>query len=101
VGSRPSRSLARLRTTRVERVVAGFDEAYALDTRYRIAHHGADFLPESAAHMQARPIDAPEGAAPVLVLEEGGLRITAFPSITGPSSRPTGIASTTEAARWW
>jgi ribonuclease Z len=63
----------------VERVVAGFDEAYALDMRYRIAHHGADFLPESAAHMQARPIAATEGAGPVLVLEEGGLRITAFP----------------------
>ncbi|MBI3769884.1 MAG: hypothetical protein HY271_15535 [Deltaproteobacteria bacterium] len=60
-------------------VVAGFDEAYALDTRYRIAHHGADFLPESTAHMQARPIDVTEGAEPVLVVEEGGLRITAFP----------------------
>ena len=63
----------------VERVVAGFNEAYALDTGYRIAHHGADFLPESAAHMQARPIEAPEGAGPVLVVEENGLRITAFP----------------------
>src|SRR5690349_9642467 len=29
----------------VERVVAGFTEAYALDTGYRIAHHGAALLP--------------------------------------------------------
>src|SRR5678815_5662535 len=29
----------------VERVVAGFQEAYELDTKYRVAHHGADFLP--------------------------------------------------------
>jgi ribonuclease Z len=63
----------------VERVVAGFDEAYALDMRYRIAHHGNDFLPDSAAHMQARPVEIPEGTGSALVLEEDGLRITAFP----------------------
>jgi ribonuclease Z len=33
----------------VERVVAGFAEAYALDTQYRIAHHGTEFLPKAAA----------------------------------------------------
>jgi len=64
----------------VERVVAGFEEAYALDTRYRIAHHGADFLPEAAGRMQALPIAAPPAASrPAVVLEEDGLTITAFP----------------------
>jgi len=58
----------------VERVVAGFEEAYARDTRYRIAHHGAEFLQEDAGRMQARPIPAP-----AVVLEEDGLRISAFP----------------------
>jgi ribonuclease Z len=58
----------------VERVVAGFEEAYAVDTRHRIAHHGADFLPEDVGRMQARPI-----VAPGVVLEEDGLTITAFP----------------------
>ncbi len=57
----------------VERVVAGFEEAYALDTRYRIAHHGAALLPEDAGRMEARPI-----RAPAVVLEEDGLKITAF-----------------------
>jgi ribonuclease Z len=57
----------------VERVVAAFEEAYALDARYRIAHHGADFLREDVGRMEARPI-----VAPAVVLEEGGLKITAF-----------------------
>jgi ribonuclease Z len=63
----------------VEEVVAGFREAYALDTKYRIAHHGADFLPEAAGRMEARPIPGPsEGGGPAVVLDEDGLRITAF-----------------------
>ena len=62
----------------VERLVAGFQEAYELDTGYRIAHHGADFLPPSIEKMQAIPVVAPPGAKPVVVLEEGGLIITAF-----------------------
>src|SRR6185369_2133295 len=40
----------------VERVVTGFQEAYALDTEYRIAHHGADFLSPKINRMQAMPI---------------------------------------------
>jgi len=59
----------------VERVVAGFDEAYALDTGYRIEHHGAELLPPERSRMQALPIDA---AAPKVILEEGGLTITMF-----------------------
>src|SRR5262245_53224155 len=62
----------------VERLVAGFAEAYALDTRYRIAHHGAELLPEATARMEPVAIVA-EGPGSVVVLEEDGLRITAFP----------------------
>ncbi|MCC6765204.1 MAG: MBL fold metallo-hydrolase [Deltaproteobacteria bacterium] len=63
----------------VERVVAGFQEAYALDTSYRVAHHGADLLPPAIERMRALPVVAPPGAKPVTVLEEGGLVVTAFP----------------------
>jgi|KBSSwiStaDraftv2_1062776.scaffolds.fasta_scaffold602646_1 ribonuclease Z len=63
----------------VERVVAGFAEAYALDTRYRILHHGADFLPEAAARMQAMPVTIPGGAVSLPILDHEGLRISAFP----------------------
>jgi ribonuclease Z len=63
----------------VERVVAGFQEAYALDTQYRIAHHGADFLPADVGRMVAVPIPGPaEGAGPTVFLDQDGLRITAF-----------------------
>jgi ribonuclease Z len=60
----------------VERVVAGFAEAYALDTSYRIAHHGAEFLPETTSHMRATAVTVDAGST--VVLEEDGLRITAF-----------------------
>jgi ribonuclease Z len=62
----------------VERVVAGFQEAYALDTGYRIAHHGADFLPEATERMQPVPVVALHGGPLVTVLEENGLEISAF-----------------------
>jgi ribonuclease Z len=63
----------------VERVVAGFADAYALDTQYRIAHHGADFLPEERSRMTPHPISGPaDGAGPTVVYEQDGLKITAF-----------------------
>ena len=57
----------------VERVVAGFEEAYALDAGYRVAHHGAELLPPEVGRMQPRVV-----AEPGLVLEQDGLRVTAF-----------------------
>ena len=62
----------------VERLVAGFTEAYALDTRYRIAHHGAEFLPEAISRMEAVAVVA-DGPGSVVVLEEDGLKVSAFP----------------------
>lgn len=63
----------------VERVTAGFEEAYALDTVYRIAHHGAEFFSEDAGRLEPHPIPGPaQGGGPAVVLEEDGLRITAF-----------------------
>jgi len=61
----------------VERVVAGFTEAYALDRGYRIAHHGAEFLPEEKGLMQARVVDAKAG--PQTLFSDGDLRVTIFP----------------------
>jgi ribonuclease Z len=62
----------------VERLVAGFEEAYALDTRYRIAHHGADFLSETAGRMEAHPIVGPDTGVATVALERDGLVVTAF-----------------------
>jgi len=63
----------------VERVVAGFGEAYALDSGYRVAHHGAELLPPDVGRMEAHPIPGPaNGAGPTVVLEDDGLVVTAF-----------------------
>lgn len=56
----------------VERVVAGFNEAYGLDRVYRTAHHGADFLPPERGELRAARLDA--GGS----VELGELRVTAI-----------------------
>jgi ribonuclease Z len=61
----------------VERVAAGFNEAYAQDAVYRIAHHGADVVPPSGAGAEAFPFATDRGA--VRVYERDGLTITAVP----------------------
>ena len=61
----------------VAELVHGFTEAYAADTRFRTAHHGAEMLPPERAVMTAIPVVA-EGDATTRVLDDGGLVITAF-----------------------
>ena len=41
----------------VERVVAGLNEAYALDRGYRTAHHGEALMPAASGALQARRVD--------------------------------------------
>ncbi|MFI5321058.1 MAG: MBL fold metallo-hydrolase [Myxococcota bacterium] len=62
----------------VERVVAGFNEAYALDRGYRVAHHGADFNVPALGLMEAATIRFENGATDAIVHDADGLRITAF-----------------------
>ena len=63
----------------VETVVDGFNRAYSLDAGYRVAFHGAATVPPSGAGGTSRPfsLSSAEDASVVLV-EEGGLKITAF-----------------------
>ncbi len=61
----------------VARVVDGFVAAYAQDSAYRVAHHGADVMPPAGSEMRARPFDPPADGTPVIVLERDGLRVTA------------------------
>lgn len=64
----------------VEQVVAGFAQAYALDSQYRVTHHGAQFMPPELGRMNAVVIPHPKyGEGPSVVLEQEGQRITAFP----------------------
>ncbi len=62
----------------VERVVAGFSEAYALDSGYRTAHHGAAAMPPSGSQMVASTLPIPELGKSEVVFEADGLRVTAF-----------------------
>ncbi len=69
----------------VEQVVGGFAQAYALDEGYRVAHHGAALMPPANWKMEplAVKIETPPGASScaggsATVLEENGLKITAF-----------------------
>jgi ribonuclease Z len=63
----------------VERLVAGFSEAYALDREYRTAHHGTEVMNPERGQMEAIPFDVVESeSAGTVVLEENGLVVRAF-----------------------
>lgn len=62
----------------VAEIVGGFEQAYALDTKYRVEHHGADFLPPDAAPMIPVPVVIAPGATTAQVLSQDGLTITAI-----------------------
>jgi ribonuclease Z len=61
----------------VTELVHGFQEAYAADTRFRIAHHGAALLPPERNAMVPIPIVL-DGKTAVRVLEEDGVVVTVF-----------------------
>lgn len=60
----------------VAQVVGGFNQAYALDSTYRVAHHGADIVPPGGFGLAAHTL-AFAGASAV-VFEADGLKVTAF-----------------------
>jgi len=62
----------------VEQIVDGFNLAYGPDRRYRIAHHGEAVVPPSGAGGVARPFKAPAEGVGEILIDEGGLKITAF-----------------------
>jgi ribonuclease Z len=68
----------------VERLANGLREAYALDSTYRIAHHGATVVPPGGEGYTAHPFAIADGQESAVVYEEGGVRITAFVVDHGP-----------------
>ena len=65
----------------VQKVVAGFNQAYELSRSYRTAHHGADLLDPKVGLLEAHPFAisaaSPAGTS-VTVLDEDGLKVRAF-----------------------
>jgi len=70
----------------VDRVVAGFNAAYSLDSGYRTAHHGPAIAPPSGAGGVARGLTPPPRGSNgnVVVYQGDGLRVTAFSVDHGP-----------------
>jgi len=63
----------------VDRLVGGFQEAYAQDRSYRTAHHGEDFVNPAKGMMEAKPFAMPAPGGPgTVILEENGLVVRAF-----------------------
>jgi len=65
--------------TGVDQVVAGFEAAYALDRGYRIAHHGPAVAPPSGFGGTPHPFATDRSAPDVVLIDDGGLKVTAFP----------------------
>lgn len=84
VGSAATKPLLLVGPTGVERVAAGLREAFAIDNGYRTGHHGPAVAPPSGGGFTAQAFVMPEGRNSVVVLDEGGLRVTAFRVDHGP-----------------
>ncbi|MGA8218179.1 MAG: MBL fold metallo-hydrolase [Solirubrobacterales bacterium] len=90
VAERSTTSMRVIGPPGVERVIAGYNEAFALDSGYRTAHHGEAVAPSATGAMAADPFDLPEGADSLVVLDDGGLRITAFEVDHSPAEPAVG-----------
>lgn len=66
----------------VGQVAAGFNAAYRIDSGYRTGHHGAAVAPPSSFGYSPRAFALPEGKG--VILDEGGLKVTAFRVDHGP-----------------
>ncbi len=62
----------------VDTVVQGFNLAYSLDAGYRVAHHGSTTTPPTGAGGVAMPFDFSAGTRDVVVIDDGGVKVTAF-----------------------
>lgn len=74
----------------VEEVVAGFNTAYTHDFGYRVAHHGPKIIPPGGAGGIAKPFALPANGEGLVVLEENGLKVTAFAVNHAPISPAVG-----------
>lgn len=68
----------------ITEVVDGFQEAYALESGYRTAHHGAELMPPAGARMEPVVIPTPANGGGATAFEADGLKIQAFQVDHGP-----------------
>jgi ribonuclease Z len=76
----------------VDEVVAGLNTAYRIDAGFRTAHHGADIANPTGFGGRAEAITAPSPSEPTrVILEEGGLKVTAVLVDHAPASPAFGF----------
>lgn len=63
----------------LEEVLNGVQLAYQLDRGYRIAHHGPAVVPPQGFGGAAHPFQIQADSPDVVLVDDGGLKITAFP----------------------
>jgi ribonuclease Z len=81
--------------TGAEAVVAGFNAAYALDEGYRVAHHGPTVMPPNGFGGVAKAFASPAANGPdVMLIDDGGLTVRAFPVDHRPVEPAVGYAFT-------
>jgi ribonuclease Z len=74
----------------VESVVAGFNQAYAIDAAYRQAHHGDTVAPLSGRGMTAMVSDVPAAGEITLVWRERGVSVEMFAVDHSPVDQAVG-----------
>jgi len=62
----------------VKKVVKGLNRAYELDSDYRAAHHGEGVAPREMAGMFAERFDAGSKVESEVIIDDGGVLVTAF-----------------------
>ena len=62
----------------VSEITGGLNQAYRLDAVYRTAHHGPEVVPPTGAGLRPRPFAQPAEGDSVVVIDEDGVRVTAF-----------------------
>ena len=73
-----SSSLKVLGPNGTKRTVEGYKEAYFMDSTFRIAHHGAEYLNPSGTTYQTQEIQISQDEKSKVVFEDGAFKITAF-----------------------
>ena len=76
--------------TGVEQVVAGFEQAYTLDSGYRIAHHGPKVIPPAGFGGLAHPFAVTQNGPDVAVIDQPDLKVIAFPVVHSPVNPAVG-----------
>jgi ribonuclease Z len=74
----------------VEQLVDGFQQAYALDRGYRVAHHGAEMLSPEDGLMQAHALTLAADGTMTEAFVDGDLKVSVFPVTHAPISPAVG-----------